>query len=70
MSATTEMFGIALIVPSCTSPESAAPGAGASPIRDAVESGAAALGIPLTLPVLLGAFVLPAAVRSGVSWQR
>ena len=40
------------------------------PVRDALARGAEALGVELTLPVLLGAFVLLAALRSGVAWQR
>ena len=66
-SALTETFGIALLIPLL---HVAGVGGGGSPIHDAAERVAEALGIPLTLPVLLGAFVLLVAVRSCVSWQR
>ena len=69
-SAVTETFGIAMLLPLLHVAGIGGAEGAASPVRRALESGAAALGIPLTLPVLLGTFVLLAAVRSAVSWQR
>ena len=69
-SAVTETFGIAMLLPLLHVAGLGGAEGGTSAIRRALESGAAALGISLTLPVLLGAFVLLAAVRSAVSWQR
>ena len=71
VAAVTETFGIALLIPLLYAAGLAgAPNGGASPVRDALARGAEALGVDLTLPVLLGAFVLLAALRSGVAWQR
>ena len=69
--AVTETFGIALLIPLLYAAGlEGAPNGGANPIRDALARGAESLGVELTLPVLLGAFVLLAALRSGVAWQR
>ena len=71
VAAVTETFGIALLIPLLYAAGLAgAPNGGESPVRDALARGAEALGVELTLPVLLGAFVLLAALRSGVAWQR
>ena len=69
-SAVTETFGLALLLPLLHAAGLGGPEGGASPVRRVLEAGAAAIGAPLTLPVLLGAFVLLAAVRSAVAWQR
>ena len=71
VAAVTEAFGIALLIPLLYAAGlEGAPDGGPSPIRDALARGAEALGVELTLPLLLGAFVLLAALRSGVAWQR
>ena len=71
LEAVTETFGIALLIPLLYAAGlEGAPNGGANPIRDALARGAESLGVELTLPVLLGAFVLLAALRSGVAWQR
>ena len=69
--AVTETFGIALLIPLLYAAglEGAADGS-ASPVREAVARGAEAVGVEPTLPVLLGAFVLLAGLRSAVAWQR
>ena len=69
-SVVTETFGLALLVPLLAVAGPGGTGDGASPIRQFLETGAAAFGVTLTLPVLLVAFVLLAAVRSAVAWQR
>jgi len=70
VSAVTETFGIALIIPLLhLAGMSAAEGA-ASPVRGAVDRAAEMLGVELTLPTLLASFVLLAALRSTVSWRR
>ena len=69
--AVTETFGIALLIPLLyTAGLAGAPNEDASPIREALAHGAAAVGLEPTLPVLLGAFVLLAGLRSTVAWQR
>ena len=69
--AVTETFGIALLIPLLYAAGlEGAPAADASPIRDAVVRVAEAGGLLPTLPVLLGAFVLLAGLRSAVAWQR
>ena len=70
VSAVTETFGIALLVPLLALAGLDGGGAGASRLRDLLESGAAALGVGLTLPLLLAVFVVLVAVRSAVAWQR
>lgn len=68
VSAVTETFSIALIIPLL---HVAGLGDGTtSPVRDAVAGAAETLGVELTLPLLLAAFVLLAALRSAVAWQR
>ena len=69
--AVTETFGIALLIPLLYAAGlEGAPNEGAGFIREAVAQGAAAVGVEPTLPVLLGAFVLLAGLRSAVAWQR
>ncbi len=70
VSGVTDAFGIALLIPFLSVAGLGAAEAGASPVRDFLAAGAAALGVTLTLPVLLCAFVLLVAVRSTVAWQR
>lgn len=68
VSAVTETFSVALIIPLL---HLAGLGhGGPSPVRDAVDGAAEALGLGLTGPVLLGAFVLLVALRSATGWQR
>ena len=69
-SAITETFGLALLIPLLSIADLGGGAGGASGIRQTLETGAGALGITLTLPVLLGAYVLLSAMRSGVAWQR
>ena len=69
-SAVTEDIRLALLVPLLAIAGPGGTGDGASPIRQFLETGAAAFGATLTLPVLLGTFVLLAAVQSAVAWQR
>ena len=71
IAAVTEVFGIALLIPLLYAAgiEGAANGE-ASRVRDAIAAGADGLGVELTLPVLLGGFVLLAGLRSGAAWQR
>ena len=67
----TETFGIALLIPLLYAAGlEGAPDGGASAIREAAARGAQAVGLEPTLPVLLGAFVLLAGLRSAVAWQR
>ena len=67
----TETFGIALLIPLLSAVGvGGAPDSGAGSMGDAFRRGAEALGVELTLPVLLGAFVALAALRSGAAWQR
>ncbi len=70
VSTVTETFGIALLVPFLSLAGLDGGGVGASRLRDLLESGAAALGVGLTLPLLIGAFLVLVAVRSAVAWQR
>ena len=70
VSAGTETFGIALLIPFLHLAGLGSDSPGPSPIREGIEAGAGALGATLSLPVLLGAFVVLAAVRAGVAWQR
>lgn len=69
--AVTETFGLALLIPLLYAAglDGGADGA-AGPVRVALARVAEALGVELTLPLLLGAFVLLAGLRSGVAWQR
>ena len=69
-SAVTETFGIALIIPFLHLAGLDGADGAASPISDAVAGAAEALGVDLTWPVVLGAFVLLVALRSAMAWQR
>ena len=70
-SAVTETFGIALLIPLLYAAGlEGGSNEGASAIRETVARGAEAVGVEPTLPILLGAFVLLAGVRSAVAWQR
>ena len=68
VSVVTDTFSIALIIPLLYL--AGLDEGAASPVRDAVARAAGALGIELTLPLLLGAFVLLAVLRSATAWRR
>ena len=70
VSAVTETFSIALIIPLLHLAGLGGAVGAASPIRDAVGSVAEALGVELTWPLLLCTFVVLAALRSATAWQR
>ena len=68
--AVTEAFGFLMLIPLLhVIGLSTRPGA-ASPVAEAVARTADAAGIELTLPAVLAMFMLIAAVRSVVAWQR
>ena len=70
VSAVTETFGIALIIPLLYLAGMGGAEGTASPVRAAAARLAEALGVGLSLPTLLAAFVLLAALRSAVAWRR
>ena len=70
VSAVTDTFSIALIIPLLHLAGLDGGDGAASPVRDAVARAAEALGVELTWPLLLGAFVVLAALRSATAWQR
>ncbi|MCY4598788.1 MAG: ABC transporter ATP-binding protein, partial [Acidobacteria bacterium] len=70
VSAATGAFGIALILPLLYLAGLGGADGAASGGRDAVDRAAGALGVELTLPALLTAFVLLVALRSAVAWRR
>lgn len=70
VSAVTETLGIGLIIPLLYLVGLGEAEGAASGVRDAVERAAGALGVELTLPTVLIAFVLLAALRAAVAWRR
>ena len=70
VSAVSETFGIALIIPLLHLTGLGGEGGAESPVRDAAARAAGALGVELALQTLLAAFVLLAALRSTVAWRR
>lgn len=69
--AVTETFGIALLIPLLYAAGlDGGPDQAESPVRAALARAAETLGIELTLPLLLGAFLVLVGVRSLAAWQR
>ena len=64
-------FGIALLIPLLYAAGlDSGPDQAESPVRDALARAAETLGVELTLPLLLGAFLVLVGVRSLAAWQR
>ena len=66
----TEAFGLLMIVPLLHVVGFAARPGEESPVAEAVARAADAAGVELTLPAVLAVFLILAAVRSAVAWQR
>ena len=66
----TEAFGLLMIIPLLHVVGFAARPGGESPVAEAVARAADAAGVELTLPAMLAVFLILAAVRSAVAWQR
>ena len=66
----TEAFGLLLIIPLLHVVGFAARPGEESPVAEAVARTADAAGVELTLPAVLAVFLVLAAVRSAVAWQR
>ena len=66
----TEAFGLLMIIPLLHVVGFAARPGEESPVAEAVARAADAAGVELTLPVVLAVFLILAAVRSAVAWQR
>ena len=66
----TEAFGLLMIIPLLHVVGFAARPGEESPVAEAVARAADAAGVELTLPAVLAVFLILAAVRSAVAWQR
>ena len=66
----TEAFGLLMIIPLLHVVGFAARPGEESPVAEAVARAADAAGVELTLPAVLAVFLVLAAVRSAVAWQR
>ena len=66
----TEAFGLLMIIPLLHVVGFAARPGEESPVAEAVARAADAAGVELTLPVVLAVFLILAAARSAVAWQR
>ena len=66
----TEAFGLLMIIPLLHVVGFAARPGEESPVAEAVARAADAAGVELTLPAMLAVFLILAAVRSAVAWQR
>ncbi len=66
----TEAFGLLMIIPLLHVVGFAARHGEESPVAEAVARAADAAGVELTLPAVLAVFLVLAAVRSAVAWQR
>ena len=68
--AVTEAFGLALIVPLLYVSGLAGASDEQHPVAESVARAAAYVGVELTLPAVLGVFLMLAAVRTAAGWQR
>ena len=68
--AVTEAFGLAMIVPLLYVSGLAGTAAEQHPVAESVARAAAYLGVELTLPAVLGIFLVLATVRTAAGWQR